>query len=515
MEIFMHNLPLDFGEDEIKAFLASLLHGQYFDFVQTNFAVHLHRRRKFNARAQTGTFTVADAAIGAKFLSNFGYPSAVPVQGTINRLIHFKKSNHDPRPEIVETISRTPWIDPVKEREQKEKDEFLSSSSVSISSIQFGWQCRDEVVSIEAEANRDADLQFDSSRREIHVVTKADDLSLNIIAIRYTSIHSISRHRSTVDGNYVLFFELRMPPTFLRKAQGFNFGSEATYSRMSTFPHLDNPRAISFTGLALRLVFTSEEESDKFSKLSETAGIRRVHINEVIIERRGLFSATHLDALERNLRKFNWNVAFQLLSLLQNMILDTSELLDLLPRVKEVLDLKGKNYTAKLLKEFRNVASGLWYSDDYNENISSCFNSVEQEFKKQGDMLSLIPDDGSYYQSLHVIITPTTMFLNGPYPERSNRVIRKYASENHENFLRVTFRDENHLQYRFDREVDGPRFIRERVGVFLKNGLKIASRAFEFLAYSQSALKEHSVWYAGFNLSWGYLIMLQVCQSIP
>jgi len=185
------------------------------------------------------------------------------------------------------------------------------------------------------------------------------------------------------------------------------------------------------------------------------------------------------------------------------MILDTSELLDLLPRVKEILDLKGKNYTAKLLKEFRNVASGLWYSDDYNENISSCFNSVEQEFKKQGDMLSLIPDDGSYYQSLHVIITPTTMFLNGPYPERSNRVIRKYASENHENFLRVTFRDENHLQYRFDREVDGPRFIRERVGVFLKNGLKIASRAFEFLAYSQSALKEHSVWYAGFNLKLG------------
>jgi len=173
----------------------------------------------------------------------------------------------------------------------------------------------------------------------------------------------------------------------------------------------------------------------------------------------------------------------------------------LLPRIKKISDLKGKNYTAKLLKEFCNVASGLWYSDDFNETIESCFNSVEREFNKQGEITSMIPDDGSYYQSLHVIITPTTMFLNGPFPEQSNRVIRRYDNENHENFLRVTFRDENHLQYRFDREVDGPRFIRERVGVFLKNGLTIAGRAFKFLAYSQSALKEHSVWCAGFNVS--------------
>jgi len=499
MEVFMHNLPLHLAEDEIKVFLASLLHGSLFGLVQTNFAVHLHRRKKHNARAQTGTFTVADAAIGTKFLAEYGGTKGFRLD---NRFIYFQRSNHSPRSDIVETISRTPWIDPIKEREQKERDEVLTSSSMSISSIQFCWQCRDEVVSIEAEANLEASLRFDPGRREVHVSTKDDDLYLSIIAIRYTSIHAVSRHYSTIDGNYVLFFELGMPPTFLCKAPSFlDLGSEVTYSRMSTFPHLNNPRAISFTGLALRLVFASKEESDKFSKLSETAGIRHVYTHEIIIERRGLFSATNLDTLERNLLKFDWNVAFQLASLLQNMILDTSELLDLLPRIKKISDLKGKNYTAKLLKEFCNVASGLWYSDDFNETIESCFNSVEQEFNKQGDITSMIPDDGSYYQSLHVIITPTTMFLNGPFPEQSNRVIRRYDNENHENFLRVTFRDENHLQYRFDREVDGPRFIRERVGVYLKNGLTIAGRAFKFLAYSQSALKEHSVWCAGFNVS--------------
>lgn len=495
----MHNLPLHAGEDDLKVVLASLLHSSLFNYVQTNFAVHLHKRRKPGARAQTGTFTVADSSVGTKFLQHYGDPNAVRYGA--DRLIHFKRSNHDPRPDIVETISRTPWVDPIKEREQKKKDRILTSSSISISSIQFGWQCRDEVVSIEAEANRDAALRFDPGRREIHVVTKADEFNLDIIAIRYTSIHSISRHQSTKDGNHVLFFDLGMPPTFLRKALDTSSPStngtesQATYTRVSTFPHLDNTRAISFTGLALRLVFTSREDSEMFSKLSETAGIRHLHSQETIIERRGLFSATRLDTLERNLRRFNWSIAFQLASLLQNLILDTSELLELLPRIREIVRLKGKAYTAKLLSEFRNVAMGLWYSDDYNETISSCFKAVERDFAKQGDTLSLIPDDGSYYQSLHVIITPTTMFFNGPYPEQSNRVIRRYDSECHENFLRVTFRDENHLQYRFDREIDGPGFIKDRVGEFLKKGLSIAGRVFEFLAYSQSALKEHSVWF--------------------
>jgi hypothetical protein len=86
------------------------------------------------------------------------------------------------------------------------------------------------------------------------------------------------------------------------------------------------------------------------------------------------------------------------------------------------------------------------------------------------------------------------MTLQGPFPEQSNRVIRRYDSTDHESFLRVTFRDDNDLQLRFDRDIDGPGFIRDRFGRFLKKGLSIAGRTFNFLAYSQSALKEHSVW---------------------
>ncbi|KAJ3567357.1 hypothetical protein NP233_g6417 [Leucocoprinus birnbaumii] len=472
-------------------------------------------RRKLGARGQTGTFTVADASVGTKFLQIYGEPNAVRFR---DRLIYFKISQHNPRPEIVETLARTPWVDPIRERERKEKEEVLAASFLSISSIQFGWQSRDNVFSIETVSNRNATLRFEPARREIHISTVTDQF-LDIIAIRQTSIDWISKHQSTIDGRHVLFFTLKMPPTFLRKdlfTSDTNGGkSEFTYSRMSTYPHLDNPRAVSFCGLALRVVFSSGEESSKFSRLAEIAGLRHIHIDQVIIERRGLFSATRLDILEQDLRRFNWSVAFQLTSLLQNLTLDTSELLDLMPRIREITRLKGKVYTAKLLREFGNVVNGLWYDDESEQTVISCFQTVEKDFDKYGE-ISFVPDDGSYYQSLHVTITPTSMFLNGPFPEQSNRVLRRYDGEYHENFLRVSFRDENEMQYRFDRQVDGPGFIKDRVGYFLKKGLKIAGRVFHFLAYSQSALKEHSVWFikAFRDPSSGYVDASTIIESL-
>ena len=59
----------------------------------------------------------------------------------------------------------------------------------------------------------------------------------------------------------------------------------------------------------------------------------------------------------------------------------------------------------------------------------------------------------------------------------------------------MDFRDEDRLQYRWDRSVDGTSFLHERVGGTLKNGFTLADRRFEFLAYSSSALREHAVWF--------------------
>ncbi|KAF7354559.1 RNA-dependent RNA polymerase [Mycena sanguinolenta] len=62
-------------------------------------------------------------------------------------------------------------------------------------------------------------------------------------------------------------------------------------------------------------------------------------------------------------------------------------------------------------------------------------------------------------------------------------------------FLNATIGRKGGLKYRWDKELDCIAFTRRRVGEFLiDNGLTIAGRRFDFLAYSQSALKEHAVW---------------------
>jgi RNA-dependent RNA polymerase len=100
----------------------------------------------------------------------------------------------------------------------------------------------------------------------------------------------------------------------------------------------------------------------------------------------------------------------------------------------------------------------------------------------------------STFRCRHVTFTPTRMLMEGPYATQSNRIIRQYYGYE-DFFIRVDFRDEDKLQYRWSREVDGASFVRERVGTILKQGFEIAGSHFEFLAYSSSALREHAVWF--------------------
>ena len=80
------------------------------------------------------------------------------------------------------------------------------------------------------------------------------------------------------------------------------------------------------------------------------------------------------------------------------------------------------------------------------------------------------------------------------YPIQSYRALRQYG--NHlNNFYRASFYGKHCLQYKWDREVDGSKFLQDRVGGTLKTGIILAGRHFEFLAYSSSALREHSVWF--------------------
>ena len=94
-----------------------------------------------------------------------------------------------------------------------------------------------------------------------------------------------------------------------------------------------------------------------------------------------------------------------------------------------------------------------------------------------------------------VVVTPTTMHINSPTPETTNRVLRQYEKYG-DRFLRVQFTDEK--QYGKIYGEDNRRrntAIFNRVYRTLKNGLDLAGRHYEFLAFGNSQFREHGAYF--------------------
>ncbi|KAG0706495.1 RdRP-domain-containing protein [Suillus ampliporus] len=129
-------------------------------------------------------------------------------------------------------------------------------------------------------------------------------------------------------------------------------------------------------------------------------------------------------------------------------------------------------------------------------NLTSLLGQVTQEFIREHQKprpLLAPPLQSGVYLSYHLILTPTRYILEGPIPDQSNSVLRRYGHP--ECFLRVSFQDED--RSKLHREVNWSikSLLWGRYHSILLNGYRVAGRQFQFLGYSMSGLKEHSVWF--------------------
>ncbi|KAE9983037.1 hypothetical protein BLS_005054 [Venturia inaequalis] len=93
----------------------------------------------------------------------------------------------------------------------------------------------------------------------------------------------------------------------------------------------------------------------------------------------------------------------------------------------------------------------------------------------------------------HVRITPCGLYLAGPTPEVTNRVLRSYP-DNTNYFIRVTFGDEDadRLEVQYSTNNDG---IWNCIHAMLNGALRICGRDYTFLGFSQSSMKSHTAWF--------------------
>ncbi|PSR72409.1 hypothetical protein PHLCEN_2v11752 [Hermanssonia centrifuga] len=515
MEIFMRDLGFSATDTQLRISVAGVLHGPDYSHhrdttLPINFAIYLHKRRG-NVRQRTGVLTLPTVAIGNQFLQEFGGPT--PRRSIVlGTKVDFRLSNKPPRPHIVEEIRRLPYDDPRAQEERDRQTDLVRSEVVSLRAIQFGWECRDNVFSIEWERIVDrCELIFDDERREFRI--KAYEPSLvRFIAIRASHIAWTSAAMDTSTSTTpAIFLSLNYPPNYETEStrnisilmQALNLSSRnlepEPRQRWTNFGN-DHAEIAPYTSVAIRLLCRDQSGLKTYQRLCKFAHIKADEY-AYPAERRNLFSSSVQAEYQSWLLQLAWPVAFQVEALTRGLLVDLREMLHLRRRILEMVRDKGATFTSSFLRHFATQAKTLfWYTDETytpSGSVQDLYVRCEQDYSPPTRSRPRGPvpvPDIDIFECLHVTVTPTSMLLDGPYPERSNRIMRQYTG-NHDSFLRVNFVDETQLQYRFDREVDGASFIKRRVGKVLTDGLHIAGRHFRFLAYSQSALKEHAVWF--------------------
>lgn len=514
----MRQLNWHYDHHQITTQLAHHLHSPPFwnesDTV-FNFDVHLLKDRNGGTRPHIGRgfLTLPTQELGNRFLQIYGNGSRSIWLG--DRQIFFEPSNTpEGKPDVVETIRLMPYRDPEVVEEEQRRSQEIADQRIPIQAIQFCWKCRDGVLSVEAEHSpQDCVLFFDEERRQLRVkffcpdrTDPTGEFGFNyIVAIRLPTIVAISAH-TYLQRQPVLVLYLNERPTYERGPPDHIANLAALLQRpalkraqLSFLPSIPgHQRVAPFTSLAIRLVLPSNDSLHQFHYLARLINLSRLQDYACRVDRRGRFSQEVMDQYEAWLPRLSWQVSYQVASIVLDLSVDVKEMLEILPLVEDMLQEKGREHSAALLRDFKNRVKALHGRDDIDHrdpnSVRRCFEETVAEFSEAYDASRLIPTDGSLYQSLHITITPTTMLLEGPYPERSNRVIRNYDTRHHESFLRVTFAAEGRSQFQVnDRDLDQRAFVRERFGSLMLGGLRIAGRRFEFLAYSQSALKEHCV----------------------
>lgn len=230
----------------------------------------------------------------------------------------------------------------------------------------------------------------------------------------------------------------------------------------------------------LRIVLYRTEDLDEFIRLCAIAELRQPMRVPIEAFKQGFCSHDQLYKIHVWLKALDWRVAFQLEAILRNGLLNTEDLLTQLYRPINKLYEEHRNITSEVLRFFTEALRSL----SPKESPLQCFEHIRAR------KISITPTrlTPGMFNCHHVCFTPTRLILEGPYVIQSNRVIREWDGYQ-DNFIRVDFRDEDKLQYRWDREVNGKTFLEQRVGGTLKNGFELAGREFEFLAYSSSALR--------------------------
>ncbi|KAI0053305.1 RdRP-domain-containing protein [Auriscalpium vulgare] len=507
MEIFMRGIHWQVDKLDLQREVAKILHSPSYSgysHLPLNFEVTLFPPNGATRAAHRGLGILAlpTPEVGQRFLNEYGGNRPyIPLQ-VRGHNVNLSASNRPPSMPVLDRIRRMPYVPPEVAMREQARIEELQMGVVGLREIQFAWETRARELSIEwrkAYAG-DCQLSFGHERRELRIQTLEDSDTIRSIVVHFSQVDWSAAGVDEATRRPTIFLSLRSrpvydstPSNFVRLQNSLGRSDAPKRQRLLSLyeDDQDHMRVLPYASLAIRLIARSPHDMDEFLRLCKTANLRRPLDLCHVARSLGRFSETYMAQFREWIKDLDWAVAFQVELMLSFVLADIPELLSLRGRIERTLASKGSAFTVALLKHFQRC---LGVPDSAtNQSMGDIYRRCDRDLASRPPPAPRNPADG-VFECLHVSVTPTAMKLQGPLPERSNRVLRTYAN-NIDSFIRVSFVEETDLAYQHDREIDGPPFIARWVRRILRDGLTIAGRHFHFLAYSQSALKSHTVWF--------------------
>lgn len=452
----------------------------------------------------TGRLAFSSVVMGRRFMEEYGGKrpqKRIILLRTAKRLVFKERAR--PSGKHAQPKGQAPQYLRKRVHLPKKQSTF-APAFIPVSAVQFGWECRDNVYSVEYEmacAGR-GNLVFDEEKREFRIGICEHDHDV-VIVVRASQIlwASVNPGVEEEQTKSVLFFSLETSPTY--EAHHIPSRSDVgLHAQHSSIPRrrlssLDsNHEAYStYTSLTLRLVCDGQESGQELLALCNRTHIPLDnHFYPVV--KRNIFSTSNREKYDQWLKSEVLEVAFQVEAIARANVMDLQELLELRPHLGKMRATHGTSYTASFTRYLSEQAQDAsWYQKPARRGPVNLLMSLFLRCKKTFKIATSLPfRDDDIFHAYQVRVTPTRVLLDGPFPERNNRVMRTYANHT-SSFLRVCFTDEEGLKYRLDPDVDGRQFVHDRFGHILSTGLNIAGRHFDFLGYSQSGLKLHAVWF--------------------
>ncbi|KAM0751510.1 RdRP-domain-containing protein [Meredithblackwellia eburnea MCA 4105] len=536
MEVFVQGLPL--GSNYIDLLDGVVMYVNAAAKATRNVAdYNFHARTwipKYNRQQVLGTLTFPDVDVARTFLdftsSAFGL---VSVRG---RYPTFRASRDDPQPELINQLKSTPFVHPSKLRQDRDLLDRLLVP-IPLASIAFGrFDDQDGAFSIEAPVYPiSAGIYIDGETRHIKIELQHDGdlirLSIPLYSVENFETVAVSQVPSQ---EVSLIASLSHPPkieVLEASDEEFHYDDEdgperQIWTRLSFIDSLQST-VLPFSASTLLLTFPSLQYFSQFKQRRNEARMQQFVENRTKVESRELCASTILTSLENRMKKVDFKIAFQIAVMLHNRLLSPSHLLKLFEdfvalstsrtpeKVERILHLFATRLVGSSREEVTEDAvvkqeeyEGGLAPRPFDELVLQGDRRPRRSIRRLADLRDLLkkvaaiadfrkpPPRASIDASAlsrHVIITPTSFLLEGPSPDQSNSILRRYEDFS-DNFLRVSVRDEDLEKFRHDPDGDVAQFLLDRY-LPLFESLAVAGRKFEFLGYSSSALRESSCWF--------------------